>query len=78
MNNLNGKKRVSITVPLDDYDHIHDLAERFGSSMDRVGSKLALLGLKLLKEDPEQQLDLCPCRCEGCSNIIKVGENKCQ
>lgn len=66
MNKVN-KRRVSISVPPDDYEHISELAERFGSSMDKIGSKLALLGLQIWKEDPSK-VNFCPCKgaCPGC------------
>lgn len=66
MNKVN-RRRVSISVPPEDYNQFQDLADRFGSSMDRIGSKLALLGLQIWKEDPSK-VNLCPCKraCPDC------------
>jgi hypothetical protein len=66
MNRVN-KRRVSISVPPDDYNHLQDLADRFGSSLDAIGSKLALLGLQIWEEDPSK-INFCPCKgtCPDC------------
>lgn len=71
MNSLNKKRRVSISVPSEEYASIKNVAANYNLSMDAVGAKLASLGLKLWKEHPEL-LNFCPCPascCPACKNI---------